>query len=47
MTGTIDFEGENDITKPTMAITPASSQQRVKKYDKFMTLAQIVERASF
>lgn len=47
MTGTIDFEGENDITKPTIGYYACFITTEGEKYDKFMTLAQIVERASF
>ena len=47
MTGTTDFEGENDITKPTVGYYACFITTEGEKYDKFMTLAQIVERASF
>ena len=47
MTGTIDFEGENDITKPTIGYYACFITTEGEKYDKFMTLAQIVERANF
>jgi hypothetical protein len=47
MTGTTDFEGENDITKPTIGYYACFITTEGEKYDKFMTLAQIVERASF
>ena len=47
MTGTIDFDGENDITKPTIGYYACFITTEGEKYDKFMTLAQIVDRASF
>ncbi len=47
MTGTTDFEGENDITKPTVGYYACFITTEGEKYDKFMTLAQIVERANF
>ncbi len=47
MTGTHDFDGENDITKPTIGYYACFITTEGEKYDKFMTLAQIVERASF
>jgi len=47
MTGTTDFDGENDITKPTVGYYACFITTEGEKYDKFMTLAQIVERASF
>lgn len=47
MTGTIDFEGDNDITKPTIGYYACFITTEGEKYDKFMTLAEIVERASF
>ena len=47
MTGTTDFEGENDITKPTIGYYACFITTEGEKYDKFMTLAEIVERASF
>ena len=46
-TGTTDFDGENDITKPTVGYYACFITTEGEKYDKFMTLAQIVERASF
>ena len=47
--GTTDFEGENDITKPNGRLLRLFHHNRKgeKAYDKFMTLAQIVERANF
>ena len=47
MTGTTDFDGENNITKPTIGYYACFITTEGEKYDKFMTLAQIVERASF
>ena len=47
MTGTADFDGENDITKPTVGYYACFITTEGEKYDKFMTLAQIVERANF
>ena len=47
MTGTTDFEGKNDITKPTIGYYACFITTEGEKYDKFMTLAQIVERANF
>ena len=47
MTGTIDFDGENDITKPTIGYYACFITTEGERYDKFMTLAQIVERANF
>ena len=47
MTGTTDFDGENDITKPTIGYYACFITTEGEKYDKFMTLAQIVERANF
>ena len=47
MTGTTDFEGENDITKPTVGYYACFITTEGERYDKFMTLAQIVERANF
>ena len=46
-TGTTDFDGENNITKPTIGYYACFITTEGEKYDKFMTLAQIVERASF
>ena len=47
LTGTTDFDGENDITKPTVGYYACFITTEGEKYDKFMTLAQIVERANF
>ncbi len=47
MTGTHDFDGENNVTKPTIGYYACFITTEGEKYDKFMTLAQIVERASF
>ena len=47
MTGTTDFDGENNITKPTIGYYACFITTEGEKYDKFMTLAQIVERANF
>ena len=47
MTGTTDFDGENNITKPTVGYYACFITTEGEKYDKFMTLAQIVERAKF
>ena len=47
MTGTTDFEGENDITKPTVGYYACFITTEGERYDKFMTLSEIVERANF
>lgn len=46
-TGNIAFSGENDVTKPTIGYYACFITTEGEKYDKFMTLAEIVERASF
>lgn len=46
-TGNVAFSGENDITKPTIGYYAAFITDEGEKYDKFMTCAEIIERASF
>lgn len=46
-TGNIAFSGENDVTKPTIGYYAAFITDEGEKYDKFMTCAEIVERAKF
>ena len=47
MTGTIDFDGENDVTKPTVGYYACFITTEGEKYDKFMTNSQIIDRAKF
>lgn len=46
-TGTTVFEGENDVTKPTIGYYASFITDEGEKYDKFMTVAEIIERAKF
>ncbi len=46
-TGNVSFSGENDITKPTIGYYAAFITDEGEKYDKFMTCAEIIERAKF
>lgn len=47
MTGTTDFDGQNDVTKPTIGYYACFITTEGEKYDKFMTNNQIIERAKF
>jgi recombinational DNA repair protein RecT len=47
MTGNIIFEGENNVTKNTIGYYAVFITTEGEKYDKFMTNAEIVERANF
>lgn len=46
-TGNVTFLGENDVTKPTIGYYAAFITDEGEKYDKFMTCAEIIERAKF
>ena len=46
-TGNIAFSGENDVTKPTIGYYAVFITTEGIRYDKFMTNAEIVERAKF
>lgn len=46
-TGNIAFSGENDVTKPTIGYYACFITTEGEKYDKFMTNAEIIERAKF
>lgn len=46
-TGNVVFLGENDVTKSTVGYYAAFITDEGEKYDKFMTCAEIVERAKF
>jgi len=46
-TGNIAFSGENDVTKSTIGYYAAFITDEGEKYDKFMTCAEIIERAKF
>lgn len=46
-TGNIDFSGKNDVTKPTIGYYAVFITTEGERYDKFMTNAEIVERAKF
>jgi len=46
-TGNTVFEGVNDITKPTIGYYAMFITIEGERYDKFMTTAEIIERASF
>lgn len=46
-TGNVAFSGENDVTKPTIGYYAAFITDEGEKYDKFMTCAEIIERAKF
>jgi len=46
-TGNTVFEGINDITKPTIGYYAMFITTEGERYDKFMTTAQIIERAKF
>lgn len=46
-TGNVAFSGENNVTKPTIGYYAAFITDEGEKYDKFMTCAEIIERASF
>ena len=47
MTGTTDFNGDNDVTKPTIGYYACFITTEGEKYDKFMTNSQIIDRAKF
>lgn len=47
MTGNTSFEGDNDVTKPTIGYYACFITDEGEKYDKFMTVAEIIERAKF
>lgn len=46
-TGNIAFSGENDVTKPTIGYYAVFVTTDDERYDKFMTNAEIIERAKF
>lgn len=46
-TGNVAFSGENDVAKPTIGYYAAFITDGGEKYDKFMTCAEIIERAKF
>jgi hypothetical protein len=46
-TGNTVFDGINDITKPTIGYYAMFITTEGERYDKFMTTAQIIERAKF
>lgn len=46
-TGNVAFSGENDVTKKTIGYYTAFITDEGEKYDKFMTCAEIIERAKF
>ena len=46
-TGNIIFEGENDITKPTIGYYAVFITTEGERYDRFMTNAEIITRAKF
>jgi len=46
-TGNIAFSGENDVTKPTIGYYAVFITTDDERYDKFMTNAEIIERAKF
>lgn len=46
-TGNITFSGENDVTKPTIGYYAVFITTEGERYDKFMTNAEIIERAKF
>ena len=46
-TGNIAFSGENDVTKPTIGYYAVFITTEGIRYDKFMTNAEIIERAKF
>ena len=46
-TGNTVFDGINDITKPTIGYYDMFITTEGERYDKFMTTAQIIERAKF
>lgn len=46
-TGNTIFEGVNDITKPTIGYYAMFITTEGERYDKFMTTAEIIERAKF
>ena len=46
-TGNMIFEGDNDVTKPTIGYYATFITTEGERYDKFMTNAEIIERAKF
>lgn len=46
-TGNMIFDGENDVTKPTIGYYAVFITTDGERYDKFMTNAEIIERAKF
>lgn len=46
-TGNVAFSGENDVAKSTIGYYAAFITDEGEKYDKFMTCAEIIERAKF
>ncbi len=46
-TGNIEFEGKNDVTKPTIGYYAVFITTEGERYDRFMTTAEIIERAKF
>lgn len=46
-TGNFVFEGENDVTKPTVGYYASFTSTDGERYDLFMSCAEIVERAKF
>lgn len=46
-TGNVAFSGENDVKNPTIGYYAAFITDEGEKYDKFMTCAEIIERAKF
>lgn len=47
ITGNTIFEGQNDVTKPTIGYYAVFITTDGERYDKFMTNAEIIERAKF
>lgn len=46
-TGNKTFEGENDVTKPTVGYYACFITTEGERYDNFMTLSEIIDRAKF
>ncbi len=47
VTGNVDFDGDNDVTKPTIGYYACFITTEGERYDKFMTNSEIIERAKF
>ena len=46
-TGNVEFEGKNDVTKPTIGYYAVFITTEGERYDRFMTTSEIIDRAKF